>query len=92
MQTTADARQRYFARIILFLNVYFVQPAELLDVTRVHSDPEASVYWSVGLSSIVLFDTASIVLAAFAHPPHVRIRRSKLAFASLTLRRRLSKL
>ena len=59
--------------IILFCNVYVVQVASLLEVTRVHSKPEAGVYLVVGISLVVLFDTASIVLAALRHQPHVRI-------------------
>jgi hypothetical protein len=57
-----------------------VQTASLLEVTRVHSNPEAGVYLGVGVSFIVVFDTASIVLSAVPHPSPVRVPPSKLAF------------
>jgi hypothetical protein len=92
IQATADAQQRYFARIILLCSVYLVQTASLLEVARVHSSPEAGAFLVVGLSLIVGFDAASIVLAALPRPPHVRIAAIQVGLCSLTLYRRSSRL
>ena len=73
MQVTADVRQRYFARISLYLNLYSVQSASLLEVTRVYYIPDTRGYLCVGMGMllILLIDTTSIVLVILAHPPHV---------------------
>ncbi|GAB7336539.1 hypothetical protein MBLNU13_g09813t2 [Cladosporium sp. NU13] len=64
-------KTRYFARIILLCNVYCLQLASLLEVTRHYSNPEASVYLGVGAASIVVLNTASIVFAAVPDPTHI---------------------
>jgi hypothetical protein len=79
-QTSADARQRYFARIILLCNVCCLQLAALLEVTRHYSNPEASVYLGVGAVPIVVLNTASIVFAAVPDSTHVRMPGSQPVF------------
>jgi hypothetical protein len=58
-----------------------VQTALLLEVTRFHSRPDASIHLSVAMSLIVVLDTAWVGLAGLPHPHRVRITQPKLAFA-----------